>query len=128
MALASISTLRLSGANITLSQACHDPLTNPVLSSQRAESIDIVLPVSVEVHRSVQSPLEDGPAGGCVKLTHGTNSLTPGFMRPQVINVTAPYVSLLKRVLAIFQMAENKRIRELSQLKTYDTIRLQLRG
>ena len=42
----------------------HYLLTDPVLSSQRSESIHIVLAVSVEVHRSIQSPLEDGPAGG----------------------------------------------------------------
>lgn len=78
-------------------------LTEPVFSSQRSESSHIVLPVPEEIHGSIQSPLEDGPAGWRVKLTHSTDGLVPGFMRPQVINVTVPDVSLLKRVLTVFK-------------------------
>ena len=80
--------------------------TDPIFSSQGSESIIIILPISEEIHRSVQSSLEDGPAGGRVKLTYGSNCLAPDFIRSQVIDVTIPNVSLLEHTLTIFQMTD----------------------
>ena len=76
------------------------PLTYPIFSSRITESITVITPVSVEIYRTIQSSLNDSPAGCWVKLTDSFDD-PPVRIRFQIEYSSRVPFSVVKRILAV---------------------------
>ena len=75
-------------------------LAYPVFATDKTEPANIVIPVSEKVYRTIQSSLDDSPAGCGVKLTDSFDDL-PVRIRLQKEYTSRISLSILKSILTI---------------------------
>ena len=75
-------------------------LTYPIFATDKTEPANIVIPVSEKVYRTIQSSLDDSPAGCGVKLTDSFDDLTVRI-RLQIEYTSRISLSILKSILTI---------------------------